>query len=520
MKINVNAVSSEIDTEPCVPKAGVPCGYVIFGASGDLTLRKLLPAVFSLFRAQKIHDRFFVVGFARSLMTDDEFRLKVIESIRHAYGDIPQSEIDDFTLRCFYVTGSYDQDEGYSTLHERTEEMSDKFATDGNLVFHIATPPALYAVIVSLLGKNGLVTRHQNEKPFHRVIVEKPFGHDLESAVNLNKELLEHLADEQIYRIDHYLGKETVQNILMFRFANHIFEPAWNRHYIDHVQITVAEQLGVEHRAGYFEQAGLLRDMFQNHMLQLAALVGMEPPVDASAESVRDEKIKFMKSIRPFDLENLESQLIKGQYDEGEVGGKQLMAYRKEKGVAAISCTETYFAMKLFVDNMRWKDVPFYLQAGKRLEKKLTRIAVVFKKVPHSMFTRNLKDLDPSPNVLVFEIQPRQGTSLLLQAKVPGAKMCLAPLKMELDYRDVFGTKMDGDYANLILDCMLGDQTLYWRKDGVETSWKLLDPVLKKWQAKCREAQDSALQRYAAGGWGPVAGKQLIEQDGRTWIVS
>jgi glucose-6-phosphate 1-dehydrogenase len=519
MKINVNAVSSEIDTEPCVPIAGVPCGYVIFGASGDLSLRKLLPAVFSLFKAQKIQDRFFVVGFARSLMTDDEFRLKVIESIRHAYGDIPKPEIEDFALRCFYVAGAYDQDEGYSTLHEKTEELSHKFATDGNLVFHIATPPALYAVIVSFLGKNGLVTRHQNEKPFHRVIVEKPFGHDLESAVNLNKELLEYLADEQIYRIDHYLGKETVQNILMFRFANQIFEPAWNRHYIDHVQITVAEQLGVEHRAGYFEQAGLLRDMFQNHMLQLAALVGMEPPVDASAESVRDEKNKFMKSIRPFDLENLETQLIKGQYDEGDVGGKKLMAYRKEKGVAAISCTETYFAMKLFVDNMRWKDVPFYLQAGKRLEKKLTRIAVVFKKVPHSMFTRNLKDLDPSPNVLVFEIQPRQGTSLLFQAKVPGAKMCLAPLKMELDYRDVFGTKMDGDYANLILDCMLGDQTLYWRKDGVETSWKLLDPVLKKWQAECREAQDSALEKYAAGGWGPAAGNRLLEQDGRAWIV-
>lgn len=520
MKINVKSVSGTSNAEPCEPKAGVPCGYVIFGASGDLTLRKLLPAVFSLFRAQKVQDRFFVVGFARSLMTDNEFRTKVMESIRHAYGEIPQSELDDFAMRCFYVAGAYDQDDGYIKLHKKIAELDKKFATDGNLVFHIATPPSLYAIIVSFLGKNGLVTRHQNEQPFHRVIVEKPFGHDLESAVNLNKELLEHLADEQIYRIDHYLGKETVQNILMFRFANQIFEPTWNRNYIDHVQITVAEQLGVEHRAGYFEEAGLLRDMFQNHMLQLAALVGMEPPVDASAESVRDEIVKFMKSIRQFDLEKLETQLIKGQYDEGEVAGKKLLAYREEKGVASKSCTETYFAMKLFVDNWRWKDVPFYLQAGKRLEQKLTRIAVIFKKVPHSMFTGNLKDLDPDPNVLVFEIQPRQGTSLVFQAKVPGAKMCLAPLKMEMDYRDVFGTKMDGDYANLILDCMLGDQTLYWRKDGVETSWKLLNPVLKKWQAECRQAQDRALERYAAGGWGPAAGNRLIEQDGRAWIVS
>ena len=519
MKINVNSVSGTINPEPCEATAGVPCGYVIFGASGDLTHRKLIPAVFSLFRAQKVQDQFFVVGFARSLMADNEFRLKVMESIRQAYGDVPKSEIEDFSIRCFYVAGAYDQDDGYIRLHEKVAALGKRFETDGNLVFHIATPPALYAAIVSLLGKNGLVTRHQNEKPFHRVIVEKPFGRDLASAVDLNKELLEYLADEQIYRIDHYLGKETVQNILMFRFANQIFEPAWNRHYIDHVQITVAEQLGVEHRAGYFEQAGLLRDMFQNHMLQLAALVGMEPPVDASAESVRDEKVKFMKSIRPFDLEKLETQLIKGQYGKGEVSGKRLMAYREEKGVATTSCTETYFAMKLFVDNWRWKDVPFYLQAGKRLKQKLTRIVVIFKKVPHSMFTRNLNDLNPSPNVLVFEIQPRQGISLLFQAKVPGAKMCLAPLSMELDYRDIFGTKMDGDYATLILDCMLGDQTLYWRKDGVEISWKLLSPVLEKWQAECRQAKDNTLESYAAGGWGPEAGNRLIEQDGRAWLV-
>ncbi len=512
-------MSSKTNGGSCEIVTGGPCGYVVFGASGDLTHRKLMPAVFSLFRAKKIPEQFFVVGFARSVMADSEFRLRVIDSLRQAYGDISKTEIENFVMRCFYVAGGYDQDDGYRKLNEKIEELGRRFGTEGNLVFHIATPPSLYATIVSFLGKNGVVTRHQNEKPFHRVIVEKPFGQDLQSAVNLNKDLLEHLADEQIYRIDHYLGKETVQNILMFRFANQIFEPAWNRQYIDHVQITVAEQLGVEHRAGYFEKAGLLRDMLQNHMLQLAALVGMEPPVDSSAESVRDEKVKFMKSIRPFDIENLEAQLIRAQYCEGEASGKKLAAYREEKGVSATSCTETYFAMKLFVDNWRWKDVPFYLQAGKRLPTKLTRISVIFKKVPHSMFTGHSKDLDPVPNILVFEIQPRQGTSLLLQAKVPGGKMCLASLKMELDYRDVFGTKMDEDYSTLILDCMLGDQTLYWRKDGVETSWRLLSPVLKLWQAECRQAKESSLKKYAAGSWGPAAGIRLIEQDGRTWIV-
>ncbi|MBU1564504.1 MAG: glucose-6-phosphate dehydrogenase, partial [Proteobacteria bacterium] len=384
MKIKLDSISGTINTEPCEVVLGVPCAYVIFGASGDLTQRKLLPAVFSLFREKKVPEKFFVVGFARSPMDDNEFRLKAKDSIRQAFKDgyIAESEIESFIMRCFYVAGSYDQDEGYIKLHKKIEALGKRFETDGNLVFHIATPPALYATIISFLGKNGLVKRHQNRKPFHRVIVEKPFGQDLESAVKLNTDLLNHLADEQIYRIDHYLGKETVQNILMFRFANLIFEPAWNRQHIDHVQITVAEQLGVEHRAGYFEQAGLLRDMFQNHMLQLAALVGMEPPVDYSANSVRDEKAKFMKSIRSFDLENLGAQLIRGQYGAGEVAGKKLLAYREEQGVSATSCTETYFAMKLFVDNWRWKDVPFYLQAGKRLGEKLTRISVIFKKVP------------------------------------------------------------------------------------------------------------------------------------------
>jgi glucose-6-phosphate 1-dehydrogenase len=512
METTLNPVTS---AESCEIVAGGPCGYVIFGASGDLSKRKLIPAVFSLFQTKKIPDDFFVVGFARSTMDDTAFRLKVTHSIQQAYGDISESEIEIFASRCFYVVGGYDQDEDYLQLKEKTEALGRQFNTGGNLVFHIATPPTLYATIVSCLGKNGLVQKEQNETPFQRVIVEKPFGQDLQSAVKLNKELLHHLTDKQIYRIDHYLGKETVQNILMFRFANRLFEPAWNREHIDHVQIIVAEELGVGSRAGYFDQAGLLRDMFQNHMLQLAALVGMEPPVDFSTDSVRDKKVKFMQSIRSFNLGNLQNQLIRGQYEIG----KELKAYRDEKGVVTGSCTETYFAMKLFVDNARWKDVPFYLQAGKRLKKKLTRIAVIFKKVPRTMFATHWKGTTPSPNVLIFDLQPQQGTSLLFQAKVPGSKMCLAPLTMDLDYRETFGAKMDEDYSTLILDCMLGDQTLYWRKDGVEASWKLLNPVLQQWETGNQVENDNLLERYAAGGWGPEAGTRFIEQDGRQWII-
>ena len=330
MKIRLKPETSE---ESCEIVVGGPCGYVIFGASGDLTGRKLIPAVFSLFRAGKVPDNFFIVGFARSEMDDDAFRKRVEESIEHADENLSSSVREDFIARCFYVSGEYDQNDGYQRLREKLEKLSREFHTENNLIFHIATPPKLYGTIVTLLGKNNLVKRGRNDKPFQRVIVEKPFGHDLESAALLDEELREYLSEEQIYRIDHYLGKETVQNILMFRFANQIFESTWNNHHIDHIQITVAEEIGVGHRAGYFEQAGLLRDMFQNHMMQLTALIGMEPPIDFSADSVRDEKIKFMKSIRPFALDSLETQLVMGQYATGKDSEGNLTAYREEKGV-------------------------------------------------------------------------------------------------------------------------------------------------------------------------------------------
>lgn len=510
-------------SEPCQSVIGERCGYVIFGASGDLCRRKLLPSVFSLYRTKKVADAFFVMGYARSTMDDEAFRGQVREALVQAHGSLPAAEIDAFAQRCFYLSGGYDQDNGYLRLQEKIAGLDRRFDTGGNLIFHVATPPKLYATIVSSLGRNGLVKKHQHATPFQRVIIEKPFGHDLESANRLNNDLLEHLSDDQIYRIDHYLGKETVQNILMFRFANPIFEPAWNGAYIDHVQITAAETIGVEHRAGYFERSGLLRDMLQNHMLQLAALVGMEPPVSFDSENVRDEKVKFMKSIRPFALENLAAQLVLGQYGAGIAPGGKAKAYLEEEGVAPASSTETYFAMKIFVDNWRWSGVPFYLRAGKRLEKKLTRIAVVFKKAAHCMFSRENEAAAPSPNVLVFDIQPKQGLSLSIEAKAPGSKMCLAPVEMNFNYRDIYGSEMDEDYSTLILDCIRGDQTLYWRKDGVEASWRLLTPVLQY----CRETQgdrqqgpSAACSIYPAGSWGPEAGRRLLEKDGRSWIVS
>lgn len=520
MEIKMSPEANEASPEACEIVTGGPCGYVVFGASGDLTHRKLLPAVFSLFRNKRVPEEFFVVGFARSTMDDTAFKLKVKDSLYQAYGNIPESEVEHFATRCFYVAGGYDVDDGYRQLRRAVEALAQRYNTGGNLVFHLATPPSLYEPIVVGLARNELISRHQTQTPYHRVIFEKPFGRDIESAASLNANIMEHLSEDQIYRIDHYLGKETVQNILMFRFANRLFEPVWNSQHIDHVQITVAEELGVEHRAGYFEQTGLLRDMFQNHMLQLAALVGMEPPVDFSADSVRDEKVKFMKSVRPFDLKTLAEQLVRGQYETGENGGQPLKAYRDEEGVAATSCTETYFAMKLLVDNWRWSGVPFYLRAGKRLARKQTKIAVVFKQVPHCMFDRQSLNVTPKPNVLLFDIHPHQGISLLFQAKIPGAKICLTPLNMTFDYREIFGPRMDEDYSTLILDCMLGDQTLYWRKDGVQVSWELLTPVLRKWEECCQVEKNNMLELYAAGSWGPPGGSSLIEKDGRAWIVS
>ncbi len=496
------------------------CGIVIFGASGDLTSRKLIPALFELYVRRRIPDNFFIAGVARSALDTETFREVVEAAVDRGVRNIKPGQKQGFIKRCYYLSGMYDDDSTYRELKKLTGTLAGTYQTGGNIIFNIATPPNLYKVIVSKLGTNSLVEKGQNEDPFQRIIVEKPFGTDLETAQELNSFFLEHLSEEQIYRIDHYLGKDTVQNILAFRFANLIFENVWNRNYIDHVQITVSEKLGVGHRAGYFDQAGLVRDMLQNHMLQLLSLVAMEAPAKFDAELIRDEKVKVMRAIRPFTGVSYPSTILRGQYKEGEVEGEKISAYRKERGVKKNSSTETYFAAKLFIDNSRWEGVPFYLRAGKALKEKKTQISVIFKEVPHSMFVDDIKENPLEPNVLTFGIQPQQGVFLKYQAKVPGSKMCIYPLQMNFNYADYYGVELSDDYETLLLDCMVGDQTLFWSKKGIEKSWALITPLLKEWEKSNYDNKKVKLFFYKAGSTGPREADRMIENDNRRWILS
>ena len=504
----------------CVESKAQPCGIVIFGASGDLTARKLIPALFHLFHRKLLPHNFFIVGCGRSSISSEDFRDKIAaalvdENNKLVANDTPYfkevfyDEILHFVNRCTYVIGEYQENELYLHLSKELKVLNKKFGTGGNHIFYLATPPQLYNVIPRFLSENGLITESGETSPWSRVVVEKPFGHDLASAVRLDTELHEFLSEKQIYRIDHYLGKETVQNILIFRFANAIFEPVWNRHYIDHVQITVSESLGVGHRYGYYEQAGLMRDMFQNHMLQMMALVAMEPPVSFEPDEVRDEKVKLLQSVRKLQ----EDWIIRGQYIDGVCNGEAVCSYRKEKGVNPHSNRETFVAARLFVDNWRWKDVPFYLRSGKRLPQKVSEIAVFFKKVPHSIFTPISSD-DLAPNVLVFHVQPEQGVSLTIHAKRPGPKLCMSSLTMDFNYEEIFGADPPDAYQRLLLDCMLGDQTLFIRHDDMQVAWTLISPILEKWEI---DQTAETLYPYPAGTWGPEQSELLLKKDKRKW---
>jgi glucose-6-phosphate 1-dehydrogenase len=490
-------------------KAAGPCALVIFGASGDLTSRKLFPALLNLARDGLLPHDFAVVGLARRPLTDEQFRNSIAEDMR-GMKEPPQPAVwSRLAPRVSYLSGDLTQPATYRALSQRLARCDQELHTGGNHLFYLATAPTLFAAAVHQLGEAGL-TREENDR-WRRVIIEKPFGRDLASARQLNRELRQDLEENQIYRIDHYLGKETVQNIMVFRFANGIFEPLWNRRYIDHVQITVAETVGVEGRGGYFDHAGTLRDMVPNHLFQLVSLIGMEPPALMEADAMRDEQVKLLRAVRPLNPPEVVSNVVRGQYGPGAIDGKQVPGYRSEPNVAADSRTDTFVALKLEVDNWRWADVPFYLRTGKRLAQRHTQIVIQFRRAPHRLF-RNTAIASCLSNQLVLNIQPDEGLSLRIGAKVPGPVVRLGLVTMDFDYERAFGDHPSTGYERLLYDCMIGDATLFQRADMVELGWSIVAPIQQAWQAG-----GDGLQLYPSGSWGPSAAAELMTRDGRRW---
>jgi len=486
-----------------------PCSIVIFGASGDLAFRKLLPSLFYLHENGLLPKQYNVIGAARTPFSDEEFRKKVRRVLPSS---APSAKLEDFLRRLSYASMDYADASFYENLKKTLQRLDTAGGAAERRLFYLSTPPFLYPVVIGNLAKAGLAGVSARDSGWTRVVIEKPFGTDLASAKTLNRDVHRAFREDQVYRIDHYLGKETVQNLLVLRFANSLFEPAWNRDCIDHVQITAAEQLGVEHRAGYYDKAGALRDMFQNHLLQLLTLIAMEPPVRFEADAVRDKKLDVLESIRPLEEAGLDRCAARAQYSAGSIDGQAVPAYREEEGVPRDSATPTFAALRLEVDNWRWKGVPFYLRSGKRMAERTTEIAVRFKHVPVSIFRPLLAD-QLSANVLRLRIQPREGISLLFEAKHPGPKLCLSTVDMRFDYQESFGTPPPEAYARLFLDAMIGDQTLFARSDAVERAWELLDPLLTRWEEK----KDKELFFYPAGTWGPPRSDELLARDGRKW---
>ena len=479
-----------------------PCALVIFGASGDLTWRKLFPALYSLAYRRLLPESFGVVGVARTPMSDDDFRARMEEGVRQFGRDEFREEVwKPFAEGMRYVSTEFASGEGEDDVTTVLKRFDEERGTRGNRVYYFAIPPDAIGTLVKEIGQR------RSTNGWTRLIIEKPFGSDLASAQELNKKLHQHFKEEEVFRIDHYLGKETVQNIAALRFANGIFEPIWNRQFIDHVQITVAESIGIEGRAGFYEEAGAVRDIFQNHLLQLLANTAMEPPIDFTADSVRNEKVKVLRAMHTPSPKNV----VRGQYGRGYVEGVEVPGYRDEDGVAPDSQTDTFVAAKLYVDNWRWADTPFYVRMGKRLPRRETTIAIQFKRAPHPPFAEIAGD-ELRPNVLVVHVQPNEGVSLEIGAKVPGQGMAIRTVHMDFLYGGAFRTGLPEAYERLILDAMLGDATLFTRSDEIEEQWALVDAIVAAWRR-----DRPSFPNYPAGTWGPVAAGEILAHDGRTW---
>jgi len=489
-----------------------PCNIVFFGASGDLFKRMLLPAMYNLRLGGILPENFGIIGFSRSTLSQEEFRETGRASIAEFSRSGPAHDTlwNDFSSRMSYVGGEFDDIETFYALRRILEENDEKLGTQANRLFYLSTPPSVFAEIVKQLDAAGLGPR-DNTKGWSRIIIEKPFGTSLDSARALQAEVARVFDEKQIYRIDHYLGKEPVQDIMALRFANVIFEPIWNRQYIDSIQITAAETVGVEQRGGYYENSGALRDMIQNHVINLLALVAMEPPIRSDADSIRDEKFKVLTAMRPVSQENIDNYAARGQYVEGNLDGKSLPAYRQENGVSKESNIETFAAVKFFIDTWRWAEVPFYVRSGKRLARKCSEIAVTFKQIPHRLFGEAGDHI--AQNTLVIKIQPEEGVSITFAAKVPGPKMHIRSVNMDFNYGSGFGVVSAPAYERLIGDAMRGDATLFTRWDAVEVAWERVMPILEHWERT--PLQDSS--RYTVGSQGPQSAANLLGADGREW---
>jgi len=493
-----------------------PTVMVIFGASGDLTARKLVPAVYNLSMDNLLPAEFHLIGFSRKAVSDDDFRKKTEASINQFSRRNFNSEIwGRISANTSYHSGGYDDPGAFVSLAKRVDAIEKKLGQDLQLLFYISTPPTVFDPIIRGLGSSGLARRHLHTRCASKVVIEKPFGRDIESARALNNVIMGEFDESQVFRIDHYLGKETVQDLLVLRFANAIFEPLWNRRYVSSVQITVAEDLGVGLRGGYYDKSGAIRDMIQNHTMQLLSLIAMEPPVSLDPESIRDEKVKVIKAIQPLDLKPDSGDVVRAQYGEGLIKGEKVPGYQQEHGITADSCTETFVAMRLSINNWRWKGVPFYMRSGKRMARRVSEIAIQFTRPPGILFTEGDK-FNVTANTMVMRIQPDEGVTLLLNSKVPGLETHTQPIKMNFGYATTFGSNTPEAYERLILDAMIGDSTLFIRGDETEASWKIITPVVNFWE-KCSAR---GLETYVAGSWGPLAADRLLWDRKHEWRQS